>query len=82
MDWARPLGSGLKSVVDYQQSTIFLSTSIKTLWPTRTATSFKERHMGGYYVGLTIPAKISCPNTKNWKKRKYYCLCKLNFRFR
>ncbi len=38
-------GAGIKSIVDNQQSVQYKSTSIKTLWPSCTATSSKDRWM-------------------------------------
>ncbi len=40
------------------------STTIKTLRPTHTATSSKNRCIGAYSIGLTILGKLGCPIKK------------------
>jgi hypothetical protein len=50
--------------VDYQQSVQYKSTTIKILWPVRTATSSKDSWIGAYSIGLTIPGKHGCPIKK------------------
>ncbi len=43
---------------------ILMSTSVKTLWPACTATSFDDRQIGAYSIGLTTPGKLSFPCKK------------------
>ncbi len=55
---------GLESLVDCQQLVKYKSTTIKTLWPACTATSFKDRLIVAYSIGLRILGKLSCPVKK------------------
>jgi hypothetical protein len=54
--------TGLKSLADHQQSAENRSTTIKTLRPSRTVTSSKDKGIGAYSIGLTILGKLCCPN--------------------
>ncbi len=83
--------ASLKSHLDHQQSVKYKSTIVKTLWPAWTATSTKDRWIGTYSIGQTIPGKLICPNNNNKKisyllnqfqlginshKQRYNWLCK------
>ncbi len=69
-----------KTIVDHQQWVKYMSTTIKTLWPAHTATSWKDRWIGAYSIGLTILGKLGCPNNNNYKKKNpvlpisFWCL--------
>ncbi len=58
------MAAGLTTLVDHQQSMKYMSTTIKTLCLTCTVTSSKDRQIGAYSFGLTIPGKLSCSNKK------------------
>jgi hypothetical protein len=47
----------------------YKSTSTKTIWPARTATSSEDKRIGAYSIALTIPGKLRCPNKKKKIKR-------------
>jgi hypothetical protein len=59
---------GLKSFVDHQHAVICKSTTIRTLWPARKSTATKDRWIGAYSIGLTIPGEtqLSKQEKKNW----------------
>jgi hypothetical protein len=48
------------------------STTIETWWPAHTVTFSKDRWLGAYSIGLTIPWKLSCPmrNVMKLKENK------------
>jgi hypothetical protein len=56
--------AGVKSLLDYQQSVKYKSTTIKTSWSECTATSSKDRQIGTYSMGPTILGNIGCLNKK------------------
>ncbi len=55
---------GIKYIADRQQSMKYKSTTTKTSWPALTATSSKDRQIGAYSIGLTIPGKTRLPKKK------------------
>ncbi len=60
-------GMSFKSEIPCRLQTISKSlsfTSIKTLWPACTATSFNDRQIGAYSIGLTFSGKLSFPSKK------------------
>ncbi len=61
--------AGIKYIADHQQVK-YKSTTTKTSWPTLTTTSSKNRQIGAYSIGLTIPGKTRLPKKKNKKKMK------------
>jgi hypothetical protein len=61
----------LEPLVDHLQSVKYKSTTIKTSWPGRKATSSKDRWIVDYSIGLTIMGKLDCPNYNNKKKEMY-----------
>ncbi len=67
MDRVETWAAGLQYRVDHQQSVKYKSTTIKTSWPARAATSSKDRQLGAYSVGFTISGKLGCPNMKKMK---------------
>jgi hypothetical protein len=46
-------------------------TTTKNSWLAPTAASSKDRWIGAYSIGLTIPGKVGCPNNNKKNKKKY-----------
>jgi hypothetical protein len=52
--------SGLSAAgAAHLKSVKYKSTTIKTSWPARTATTYKDRWIGAYFIGLTIQGNLA-----------------------
>ncbi len=66
--------AGLKSLADHQQSVKYMSTTVKTLWPARTATFTKDRWIQAYSICWTIMGELGSPNDNKNKCLFIFCV--------